>query len=533
MNIFKKALVASVAAGMLAAGPAGIMAANATVNLNPVTAESIAQLVKDKAPTRLTIHKHEGPDGAEHNGTELADLPDPIRGAQFTIRKAPTIAPEHEQHKAYDLTTNKGWENAQRLQRDLQVGGTKLSKAAMDEGRSWSQEGNAVETDQSGKAIFPNLEPGLYFVEETLTPQGYNKSVPFMIALPMTHPTELNERLKDVHVYPKNYKRGAAVKTVEDANKNAGDIIDYSITMPRPVGNVLKKFVVGDLYDPQRLEFKGLELTDRVKVTINGQPVPTTGYTVQNQKQTGLATVTLNEQGLNQFTAADMGHEIVVTLPFELLPVEGGELGPVENKFDIRSQADEEFDPGEPDGDDNPDNPPYRPEDPTKSYFGNVTFVKSDFDQAPIQGAQFNVYRCDSKTDLKGSPIQLILPDGRTKTDVFESNNQGVVELRGLHVNNVVDGQATPSTPAKYCLVEIKSPAGKALLAEPIEFQVTKGDNDKVALVDLATVVNVDQNGGFRLPLTGGTGIYLLLAAGGAFLLIGGGYYLKLQRRRG
>jgi LPXTG-motif cell wall-anchored protein len=65
-------------------------------------------------------------------------------------------------------------------------------------------------------------------------------------------------------------------------------------------------------------------------------------------------------------------------------------------------------------------------------------------------------------------------------------------------------------------LVENNAPAGYELLAEPIPFLVTAATT--TVGVDLQ-VKNIPSNGGFQLPLTGGTGTGLIYTAGVLILL--------------
>ncbi len=61
-------------------------------------------------------------------------------------------------------------------------------------------------TAGGGLATFDSLPLGAYVVTETKTPAGYVGSKPFIITVPMTHPTDLNKWVYDVHAYPKNSK---------------------------------------------------------------------------------------------------------------------------------------------------------------------------------------------------------------------------------------------------------------------------------------------------------------------------------------
>ncbi|APT88988.1 hypothetical protein CFRA_06685 [Corynebacterium frankenforstense DSM 45800] len=81
-----------------------------------------------------------------------------------------------------------------------------------------------------------------------------------------------------------------------------------------------------------------------------------------------------------------------------------------------------------------------------------------------------------------------------------------------------------------YCLVETTAPQGHELQADAIYFVVNKGATETVGLTNV-TVKDVQRNAGFELPLTGGNGIWLILAAGGLLVVIGGGYYYVSKRR--
>ena len=104
-------------------------------------------------------------------------------------------------------------------------------------------------TGDDGLATFNNLALGAYIVTETQTPAGYTGSRPFIITVPMTHPTELNNWVYDVHAYPKNAKVNVE-KEVDDAQTPAvGSPISYTITADVPDAPVVDYYNVVDQYD--------------------------------------------------------------------------------------------------------------------------------------------------------------------------------------------------------------------------------------------------------------------------------------------
>lgn len=78
--------------------------------------------------------------------------------------------------------------------------------------------------------------------------------------------------------------------------------------------------------------------------------------------------------------------------------------------------------------------------------------------------------------------------------------------------------------------METQAAEGYALLAEPVYFQVLKGGDETVSLTS-QEVKNVKNNAGFTLPLTGGTGVTMLLVLGG-LVMAGGALYMVRNNRR-
>lgn len=117
------------------------------------------------------------------------------------------------------------------------------------------------------------------------------------------------------------------------------------------------------------------------------------------------------------------------------------------------------------------------------------------------------------------------------------TNDAGAAEFNGIHLGNVVpvngadtyqdlwSGQGT-----QFCLLETKAPKGYAAQPKPIAVNLTAAADTSQPVTAQADVKNTKANAGAVLPLTGGMGIYAILAAGLALIIAGLGY-LAWQRR--
>ncbi|APT88987.1 hypothetical protein CFRA_06680 [Corynebacterium frankenforstense DSM 45800] len=327
-----------------------------------------------------------------------------------------------------DLTTAEGWLAAERLAK----GGTD----AVNDPTLKVETGVELTTGENGQATFENLPLGLYRVTETVAPEGHNRSTPFFVTVPMTNPQDRNAWMYNIHIYPKNQPfETEMTKTVVDANKNAGDDVDYTLTTTLPDYQKFGRFQIVDLFDANRLEANAESVTS---VTAGGQPFTQgTDYTVAVQNETGRLYVIFTEAGRAKLDALKGdARKVQVKLSMKVKEIEGDETGPVDNSFTVIENPDgspEDPDvPGEP-----PENPP-EPEDKPKSYFGNVKIVKQDTGETGLQGAVFDVYRCNEAADgekqkdnLEGGPIR--------KGVTTEAN--GEARVNGLHVNDFVDGK--------------------------------------------------------------------------------------------
>lgn len=429
----------------------------------------------------LTIHKFEEPDvatGLPHDGTELSAAQTgaltPLAGVDFTLRQVPGI----------DLSTNAGWLAAS----DLTLAGAAAATAGVTPLTGTSA--------ADGTVVFEDLPLGVYLVTETDYPAGAVPAAPFLVTLPLTHPTSLSSWLYDVHVYPKNVVTGAT-KTVDDTDGAAlGDVITWTITGDIPNGGRTDAYVVTD-----QLVAQLAHRATRASLSDGTALAEVTHYTVTSVD--GLVTVRFTEAGLDLLAAHDTAR-VVIEIDTEVVGI--GEIANTATVFPNEHAIDTGTGITTP---------------PSVSKFGNATAKKVDADGAALAGAKFQVYPTLADAEAGTNALEI---DG---TSVWTSDAEGLLTISGLRYSDFREGVqiADRAQWTHYYLAEIEAPAGFELLAEPIEFDVTSGDT----AVDL-TITNVRANGAFMLPLTGAAGTGLIVVAGG--LLLTGSVLLAARSRR-
>lgn len=429
----------------------------------------------------LTIHKFEEPDvasGLANDGTELSGAQTaaltPLADVTFSLRQVPGI----------DLSTNAGWQAAS----DLTVAGAATATSGVSP--------LVGTTGADGVVRFADLPLGVYLVTETDYPAGAAPAAPFLVTLPLTHPTSLSSWLYDVHVYPKNVVTGAT-KTVEDADDiKVGDTITWTITGDIPNGGRTDGYVITDqLADQLAYDRTSVSLSDGTAV-LEG-----THYTVTSVS--GLVTIRFTEAGLDLLAAHDTAR-VVVELDTVVTAI--GEISNTATVFPNLSAIDSGNGVTTP---------------PSVTKYGNATALKVDPDGTVLAGARFEVY--PTLADAQAGTNAIVI-DGQSS---WVSGTDGVLTISGLRYSNFRDGVeiADRSQWTHYYLAEVEAPAGFELLAQPIEFDVTSGDT----AVDL-TIENVRSNAGFQLPLTGANGTAMIVLAGG--LLLTGSVLLAVRSRR-
>jgi len=400
------------------------------------------------------------------------------------------------------------------------------------------------------------------WVPVTVTP-----AQPFIVTVPIT--ADNNSWDYSVDVYPKNGATGIPTKTVDmgDATK-LGDTVTYTIrgdisgtptdvnkdgeidTQPlttEPVDAIEAAYIDGFKFvDPldARLGYDNDNAPLTVQIgTVNG----TTGvfaetqelqegidYTVaedlgselypddQDVADTNYITVLFKQPGLDKLMAHN-GEKVQITLEAKVLRLDTSSApGIIENRVTQYPNQASFTDPSK---------TVTSPEGTAIVKFGDYTVLKKDADGAPLENAVFEVYTAllDDGSGMVDPDSQVII-DGKSQ---WNSNEESLFNnvtsdaagftIKGLRYSNYYNGgEVNPGDTGyiQYYLVEVQAPEGYALQAAPIPFAVD--DSTSTAYLDLSgttprpdwTVVNVKNNGGFMLPMTG---------AGGTALIVGGG----------
>ena len=513
----------AVAAGALAL-PAATSATQAAPAFGLAATVTRAPSLVDLDATKtgsITIHKlvKDANNGTTAgNGLEDATATgDPLDGATFTVEKLTNV----------DLTTQAGWEKLAGFNGNVDKAKADGVDAAVTK-----------TTAGGGLAKFDSLPLGAYVVTETVTPAGYVGSKPFIITVPMTHPTDLNKWVYDVHAYPKNSKAGIE-KTVADENTPAiGSDISYTIKSDIPAAEALDFYDVVDQYD-KRVELPEAGITLKIVDGKNGEVALAKGTDYKLIAADGTDGKT--KFWTAEFTA-DGRAKLIANRKDDNTKVQMDLAGTVKDKV----EADGLFKnkaillPNSPSNGWKPNSgevpPPDYPNSEVVSKFGKVkiTKVSAKDTSAKLKGAEFEVYQCTPQTtptanfeSVDATLDKKLSPAGTT---TYATDANGEVTIDGLR-NNDWANNAKVANPGYYCLVETKAPEGFELQTRPIAFQIlqsnSKADNEYTLNT---TVKDVPKNGGFNLPLTGAAGVGVLIGAGA--LLVGGSGAIALANKR-
>lgn len=167
----------------------------------------------------ITIHKYEynGQEKPASTGeaSDVKKLPEgatALKGATFSIYQ---VMDRAALRNYYDGTDGQTKVTVDTYLND--------NKDAIKSGEIYSTAVATATTGDDGTASFPKLALGLYVVVETDTPDKVTSPVkPFLVSVPMTKASSLNEWLYDIHVYPKNGTTYGEVKIVKTGRVGSG-----------------------------------------------------------------------------------------------------------------------------------------------------------------------------------------------------------------------------------------------------------------------------------------------------------------------
>lgn len=167
----------------------------------------------------ITIHKYEyngqvkpNSTGEENDVDKLPEGTTALKGATFSIYQVMDRAALRNYYDGTDGQT--------KVTVDTYLNET---EDAIKPDQSYSRVFATDTTGENGIASFTELPLGLYVVVETGTPDKVTSPVkPFLVSVPMTKASSLNEWLYDIHVYPKNGTTYGEVKIVKTGRVGNG-----------------------------------------------------------------------------------------------------------------------------------------------------------------------------------------------------------------------------------------------------------------------------------------------------------------------
>ena len=515
----------AVAAGALAL-PAATSATQAAPAFGLAATTERAPSLVDLDATRtgsITIHKLVKDDTngtTAGNGLEDATATGtPLDGATFTVEKLTNV----------DLTTQAGWEKLAGYNGNVDTAKADGTDAAITK-----------TTAGGGLAVFDGLTVGAYLVTETATPPGYVGSKPFIITVPMTHPTDLNKWVYDVHAYPKNSKANIDKTVKDDTTPAIGSEISYTLKSDVPAAEALDYYDVVDQYD-KRVELPEAGVTLKIVDGKTGEValVKDTDYMLISADGTDGKT----KFWTAEFTAAGR-QKLLDNRKDDTTKVQMDLVGTVKDKVEndglFKNKA--ILLPNAPSNGWKPNSgevpPPDYPNSEVVSKFGKVKITKvSSVDAtAKLKDAEFEVYKCTPTTkptenfqSVDASLDKKLSPAGK---ETYATDANGEVTIDGLRNNDWENNAAVAEADRGwYCLVETKAPEGFELQTRPIAFQVLESNSTADNEYTLNTTVkDVPKRGGFNLPLTGAAGVGVLIGAGA--LLVGGSGAIALANKR-
>lgn len=535
------AALALTGAGLATAAPTATIDSSKTANLH---------ITKLTTPSGSPVAS----DGTQNNA--LPSGATGISGVEFTVKQITSVTVNSDSH-TIDLKTNAGWAEAQ-----------KLTYSYVDGVETWQYDGATAAptfatattgiTNTSGVATtdggdtsaeaFTGLSLGLYYVAETSTPTGVIASSPFIVSLPITDPDDTTKWLYDVYAYPKNSVQ-TFTKTVDDSAAYIPDgtnnivwtisadvprVADTATTWVRPTA-----FTITDTLDTQLATISDSAVTVAIKhengTDLGAQPVKDTDYTLNTTGNVVTVTFTGADAGFAklQTAAATEGARVVVTITTQAKTPGTGTIADTNSGVitnggaegtntatklvtTVNGETDTQY------------------TEAATSKWQNIVFDKigqsgaSDY----LTGAVFTLYK--TKADASGETNALVTSEASTAA----ADN---VKLNNVRASDWENGATVDVTGYRvYWLVETTAPADHELLAEPVPVviladgtlkQVTNADGTISSaddLADLTSIVNVEKNAGFALPLTGGTGTLVLTIGGIAILAV----VLLVARRR-
>ncbi|RFT34420.1 peptidase [Bifidobacteriaceae bacterium NR019] len=486
---------------------------------------------KDKKGS-ITITKYK--DETDEKGNQKKTTP--VKGAKFKVYKVTT----------FDLTKYDQW-------LDIAAKVPTLNANPNDSSAGLSfDNGTEKPTNDSGVAKFDQLGIGLYKVEETSVPDGYEKlPQPFFMTIPqITSGKKGTEYDYNPTVDPKNaYTKDAIKKTVDTTGMvGTKDDLPYTIstsvvtTSGTPVkdrkADDYQGFAVWDdalktAYDSSAAVVKSVKIGDTPITNSNGKEdkykVAVAATPGDNTRQR--ITVSFTDAGLGEIANAlktSPNAKLTVELKFTLK--EGVAAGDLVNKYG--------YQPGYKKGTPDQDKP--KPVNPTPNPDSKVTLVKfqikkiSSTDGKAIKGAKFAVFAKPDDANACAADAS------RTDAKCKNKSSKGFADTETADKTGLTAAGFKAKVGQKFYVVETKAPDNYVLAPKveevtiPTTYTSAAGyDNNTQTFIYSFKDVPTSNNNidhWFKLPKTGAYGVFIFAIAG--IVLIAASVFIYTRNNR-
>ena len=539
MNKFTKQCVAAFASLAMAGT---LCVAGAVVANNVAFATGTTQTATDadapwnaankdrKGSIKITKYKDE----TDEKGNQKKATP--VKGAKFKVYKVTT----------FDLTKYDQW-----LDVAAKVPTLNANPNDSSAGLNFDN-GTEKPTNDSGVAKFDQLGIGLYKVEETSVPDGYEKlPQPFFMTIPqITSGKKGTEYDYNPTVDPKNaYTKDAIKKTVDTTGMvGTKDDLPYTIstsvvtTSGTPVkdrkADDYQGFAVWDdalktAYDSSAAVVKSVKIGDTPITNSNGKEdkykVAVAATPGDNTRQR--ITVSFTDAGLGEIANAlktSPNAKLTVELKFTLK--EGVAAGDLVNKYG--------YQPGYKKGTPDQDKP--KPVNPTPNPDSKVTLVKfqikkiSSTDGKAIKGAKFAVFAKPDDANACAADAS------RTDAKCKNKSSKGFADTETADKTGLTAAGFKAKVGQKFYVVETKAPDNYVLAPKveevtiPTTYTSAAGyDNNTQTFIYSFKDVPTSNNNidhWFKLPKTGAYGVFIFAIAG--IVLIAASVFIYTRNNR-
>lgn len=564
MNKITKQCVAAVAslamAGTLCIAGAVVAGSSAWAE-DAKPAPWAANIGEQKGSITITKYKY----ALNKDGSQ--EKKDKVPGAEFTVKKVTKINNQDIDLKKYD-----DWMKVAGIVEKVNSGKESEAKLTLEDPGT-----KQTTADVTGEAKFPNLEIGLYKVEETKTPAGYaGLSSPFFMTIPeVTSKDGKNNTYKyDVQVEPKNKLTDIKKKVDTTGTVGAGDEVPYTITtdVTTTTTNTPDKYTKDDLqgfavWDDALISAYS-DVTDNLDATkakalvkevkIGDDKINPANYTVSVEKDTSKAKGLENGRVRIKVEFAEGGLTDIANAIKTAYGKNKAKLPQLTVKFTFKIASDAPtsgffnkygFQPGHGVGGKTPDSVNPKEDDPDTK----VTLVKFQIKKVngvdtskALEGAKFAVFAKKDDADACAADAARSAAkckDKATKGLVKGTNSDAIAAgLDGAEAGTAKDTGLTGAFEVKVgdvYVVETQAPTGFVLSPKVEKVAVQQSGAEYSAKDTTFTYTFKDlPNGGpdgsgknwFNLPETGAAGVIIFALIG--LGLVGSGMFIFLKNRK-